>query len=37
MSIELAVFMLVCFCLVYWRYRYTQKLAQTIEQSDYHA
>lgn len=37
MSIELAAFILACFCLVYWWYRYTQKLAQTIEQSGYHA
>lgn len=37
MSIEAAVFMVVCSCLVYWRYRYTQKFAQTIEQSGYHA
>jgi hypothetical protein len=36
MDIGLAVFVLVCCCLVYWRYRYTQKLALTIEQSGYY-
>ncbi len=37
MNIGLVVFVLMCVCLLYWRYRYTQEFAQTIEQSGYHA
>lgn len=36
MSVSVVVFVLVCFCLVYWRYRYTQALASTVEKSGYH-
>lgn len=37
MNTEIVAFVLVCFCLGYWRYRHTQKLANTIEKSGYHA